>query len=177
MKKIILTILALAFLASSCSKPKGNGYCANPERTTGMSVFLNSNKKDSCQYDSLEINLNFSIEFAEDGPPCGTFYDSIIDHITRLDVISCSVKENDTIRNTVNDVVKYSIVYPTYKGTNVVEDTLSNLPGKNLNGGRNINLFFISFPDTSGWYFFEITYEEDDGTKYEGTTKTVYVIK
>lgn len=171
--KILMTfIFLLIIFTNSCKKPKGDEYCTWSSETTALSCNLNYAINDSCKYDSLQMTLRFDTKYIGEWPPCGTYIDSVIGNIEYLNITANYYTGNDTVIDTINDIIKFKINY--YNG-----ETISNNQSYiNLFHPRchsYIYLFLSSPTDMTCLQSFTISYKESDGTTYSATTNPIYV--
>ncbi|MFH1004034.1 MAG: hypothetical protein V1781_00815 [Bacteroidota bacterium] len=171
MKLLMILILSITFLSNSCRK-KGNKYCTWKSETTGMNILINTNIFDTCKYDSIQITLKFGTKYLTEWPPCGTFNDSIISNIEYLNVLANYYYNNDTIMDTINDIIKAKIDYYTNESIFI---NLNDISFSHPRCHSHIYLFLITPTDTNCLQSFTINYKETDGTFYTATTTPIYV--
>jgi hypothetical protein len=172
MNLLMILISVLIIFTNSCKKPKGDKYCTWSSETTALSSYINYDINDTCKYDSLQITLKFDTKYIGEWPPCGTYNDSVVGNIEYLNVIANFFVGNDTVVDTINDIIKFKINY--YNG----ETIANNQSFMNLSHPRchsYIYLFLIAPTDTTCLQSFTIYYKETDGTVYSATTKPIYV--
>ncbi len=172
-KCFILLILGLIFIifTNSC-KPIGNKYCTWPSETTSLSNYINYNINDTCKYDSLQITLRFDTKHIGEWPPCGTYNDSVVGNIEYLNVIANYFIGNDTLVDTINDIIKFKISY--YNGE-VLSNNLSFINFSHPRCNSYIYIFLSAPTDTNCLQSFTIDYKETDGTIFTATTYPIYV--
>jgi hypothetical protein len=135
-------------------------------------IYLNIN--DTCSYDSLIINLHFNTEYISQ-KTCSSPQDSIVGKIRKLNIF-CINKYND---NFIENSLLNSFIDVFYEKENgmmsqepiFLDSYLAIDPICNA----SIELFLNLPPDTTRLQQFIIEYEEDDGTKYQDTTQSIYV--
>jgi len=172
MKQLIILILVFTFLLNSCKKSKGDEYCTWESETIGMNTIINANIFDTCRYDSIQITLKFETKYLTEWPPCGTYNDSIISNIEWLNVIANYYYYNDTIKDTINDIIKAKIDY--YNNESILIN-ISDISFSHPRCHSYIYLFLIAPTDTNCLQSFTINYKEANGTSYNTTTTPIYV--
>jgi len=135
---------------------------------------------DSCRYDSLRINISFESEVLPNQEVCSSPHDSLIGFIDNL-VVICKNDYNSEYQshNTINSIIDIIYLIPLgshgkYEMTETpisLQSFLANNP--TCTGG--IYMFLNTPPDTTHLQQFIIIYEEDNGKKYQDTTKPIYI--
>ncbi len=172
MKKIIIFgIISLTVLVNSCRKPKGNGYCTWASKTTCLNVFVND-EKDTCNFDSLEIILKFDTKYITNSPPCGSFNDSVIGNIQKIDVYVNYFINNDTITENINDIIKFKI---KYFNNEILTNDLEYLNNSHPRCNNYIYLYLTNKTDTNCLQSFTIRYKETGNIVYEASSKPLYI--
>ncbi len=189
MKKIILTTLVLAFLASSCSKPKGNESCVWETQTTGMICGIckmsqpneykqykcnNLDSLDTCKYNLFMLSTYFNLKHLPH-EVCSNPTDSIVGTIEKIFIV-CNNNYNQNFKegDTLNPIIK--VVYQKYlSGFTETPIMLNDYLNSNPICTGYINFLLDQPPDTTSIQSFKIIYQESTGSKYECETVPVYI--
>lgn len=181
---LMLTQVVLIIFTNSCKKHYES--CTLEKETTTMNVYLREkvdtssfemidgiiDSYDTLKYNKVAIMLNFNLNLVSNYT-CSTPTDSVIGNIDYLTVTANYYCNNDTILDTINDIIKIRIIY--LNG----EEILSNLDDISILNPKcnaNVYMYFNSPTGTSCLQSFTIFYKETDGTIYTATTNTVYII-
>ncbi|MDI3546215.1 MAG: hypothetical protein PWP68_1632 [Rikenellaceae bacterium] len=123
------------------------------------------------KYNMIAIILNFNLKLISDFT-CSAPTDSVVGNIDYLTVVANYYYNNDTILDTISDIIKVRIKYLNN------EEVLFNLDNISILQPRynaNIYLFLNSPTDTTCLQSFTIYYKETDGTIFSATTKPIYI--
>lgn len=173
----------MIILTNSCRRHYDS--CTWENETTAMNVYLGE-KVDSSSYEikygtidsfitikynMIAIILNFNLKLISDFT-CSAPTDSVVGNIDYLTVVANYYYNNDTILDTISDIIKVRIKYLNN------EEVLLNLDNISILQPRcnaNIYLFLNSPTDTSCLQSFTIYYKDTDGTVFTATTNPIYV--
>jgi len=168
---IFNTYLIMGLIILTCSCKKGNKFCTWPSKTIALNNYINCESNDTCNYNSLLITLWFNIEYIEENPPCGTYNDSVVGNIEHMNVFANYLIGNDTIKDTINDIVKFKINY--FNGE-VLHSDLSTLNTIHPRCNNYIYLSLISSTNNYCLQYFSVEYKQTDGVIYTTSTNAIY---
>jgi len=172
MKIVIFGILTLIILVNSCKKPKGDKFCTWTSKTTDMVVLLNCNENDTCKFDTLEILVKFETEYINNSPPCGSFNDSVIGNIKKLNVYVNYFVDNDTLVENINNIIKFNI---KYFNNETLANNLEYINSYHPRCNNYIYLYLTNSTDTNCLQTITVKYEENNGKIYESTSKPICI--
>jgi len=184
MDLLMILISILIIFTNSCKKHYES--CTWQKETTAMNVYLREKVDSSTyemkdgtidsfitiKYNMIAIMLNFNLKLISDFS-CSNPTDSVVGNIDYLTVVSNYYYNNDTILDTISDIIKVRIKYLNN------EEVLLNLDNISISQPRcnaNVYLYLNSPTDTTCLQSFTIYYKETDGTIYSATTEHIFVI-
>lgn len=181
---LIIAFLILTIFTSSCKKHYES--CIWEMETIAMNVYIKE-KTDSSSYEMIDgtidsfetlkynkiaIMLNFNLKLVSEYT-CSAPIDSVIGRIDYLTVTANYYCNNDTILDTINDLIKVRIKY--INGEEIIEN-LNNISLLHPRCNTNLYLYLNTPTDTTCLQSFTIFYKETDGTIFTTTTNPVYII-
>ena len=184
-KNIILLIFVAVLIVFANSCKKNYESCIWENETTHMNLYLRE-KIDSSSYEMKDgtidsystikynmiiIVLNFDLKLISDFT-CSNPTDSVIGNIEYITVVSNHYLNNDTISDTINNIINARIRYLNN------EEIIVNLNDLSLLHPRcnaNIYLYLNSPIDSTCLQSFTIYYKETNGKMFSETTVPIYI--